>query len=308
MTMHTIIIPFDEPLLPTRVLTTGSLTCMYEQGKLRYIKCGETEVVRMIYFAVRDENWHTASYTIHEERIEEKANGFSITYTSLHQLNDIDYKTVVTINAVGNSIFFSVKGEALTSFKRNRIGICVHHPIKEYSGKEVLITRPDDSTYTTRFPDLISPHQPFKAIRKMGCTLGEKIMADLIFEGDIFETEDQRNWSDSSYKTYSTPLDLPLPVHINEGEIIEQKMQLSITVNEVPEKNEVNIKNEKRIPFPKIGYSRSEVELLNKDDISFLKRSLLIITGWSFFFISRAGSKACRRLREKRHNWRQSLS
>ena len=26
------------------------------------------------------------------------------------------------------------------------------------------------------------------------------------FEGDLFEMEDQRNWTDASYKTYSTPL------------------------------------------------------------------------------------------------------
>lgn len=104
--MQTIIIPFDESMLPIRMLKTGSLTCMYEHGKVRYVKCNETEVLRMIYFAVRDENWQTASYTIHEERIEENANGFSITYTSLHQLNDIDYQAVVTIDAVGNSISF----------------------------------------------------------------------------------------------------------------------------------------------------------------------------------------------------------
>ena len=29
----------------------------------------------------------------------------------------------------------------------------------------------------------------------------------LHYEGDIFETEDQRNWSDASYKTFCTPLE-----------------------------------------------------------------------------------------------------
>ena len=34
----------------------------------------------------------------------------------------------------------------------------------------------------------------------------EKMEAELAFEGDIFEMEDQRNWTDASFKTYCTPL------------------------------------------------------------------------------------------------------
>ena len=36
-------------------------------------------------------------------------------------------------------------------------------------------------------------------------------------EGETFETEDQRNWSDASFKTYGTPLALPLPVEVTSG-------------------------------------------------------------------------------------------
>ena len=38
------------------------------------------------------------------------------------------------------------------------------------------------------------------------------------FEGDLWEMEDQRNWTDASYKTYSTPLRPPYPVEIREGD------------------------------------------------------------------------------------------
>ena len=34
------------------------------------------------------------------------------------------------------------------------------------------------------------------------------------FTGDLFEMEDQRNWTDASYKTYSTPLRIPYPAPI----------------------------------------------------------------------------------------------
>ena len=37
-------------------------------------------------------------------------------------------------------------------------------------------------------------------------------------EGDTFEMEDQRNWTDASYKTYVRPLALPWPYTLRAGE------------------------------------------------------------------------------------------
>ena len=46
------------------------------------------------------------------------------------------------------------------------------------------------------------------------------------FEGDLWEMEDQRNWTDASYKTYSTPLRLPYPVEIQEGDRVWQRVTI----------------------------------------------------------------------------------
>jgi hypothetical protein len=116
-----------------------------------------------------------------------------------------------------NKIVFSMKGEALSDFKKNRIGLCVLHPIKEYAGRKVSITQPDGNIYDSVFPELISPHQPFLNVQQMNYT-SNGIDVQLHFKGDIFETEDQRNWTDSSYKTYSTPLDLPFPAEVKAEE------------------------------------------------------------------------------------------
>lgn len=272
MDVQTINIPFDEQLLPVRRFTAGKLSCMYEDGRLRYLKYGETEVIRMIYFAVRDKDWKTALYTIEKEYVETNENGFSVSYTSIHKLDEITYCSDVIIRAENNTISFSAKGEALSSFKRNRIGICVHHPVRECSGKKVIISSPDGTEYTARFPDLISPHQPFREIKKIKCEISKSVTAELIFEGDTFETEDQRNWADSSYKTYSTPLDIPIPVMVNKGDIVEQKLELHITGEET-EKDEKSItQQERKIPFPKIGYELKNGEQLNQDEISLLRQ------------------------------------
>ena len=47
-------------------------------------------------------------------------------------------------------------------------------------------------------------------------------------EGDTFEMEDQRNWTDASYKTYVRPLALPWPYTLAKGTVIEQAVRLSV--------------------------------------------------------------------------------
>jgi hypothetical protein len=47
-------------------------------------------------------------------------------------------------------------------------------------------------------------------------------------EGETFETEDQCNWGDTSFKTYGTPLHLPFPVRVEAGERLEQSVAVSL--------------------------------------------------------------------------------
>ena len=54
------------------------------------------------------------------------------------------------------------------------------------------------------------------------------VWADLHLEGDIFEMEDQRNWTDASFKTFSTPLRIPYPVEIGQGTRIRQAVTLAL--------------------------------------------------------------------------------
>jgi hypothetical protein len=46
-------------------------------------------------------------------------------------------------------------------------------------------------------------------------------------EGDIWEMEDQRNWTDASFKTYGRPRDIPWPYTIAKGETVVQRTLLS---------------------------------------------------------------------------------
>lgn len=274
MTKKIIEIPLDVDLLPTKVLQAGSIECLYEKGNLRYMRSGNTELVRMIYVAVRDENWNTASYEIQDESIEANDNGFNISYTAIYSFTREVYKAKVWISGDQTGrISFSMQGEALNNFLSNRIGICVLHPLQSSCGRSVTITHPDNVISKSTYPELVAPHQPFVDIAAMEWQPIDNITVSLQFTGDVFETEDQRNWSDGSFKTYSTPLAHPFPVNVNAGAMKQQSVLLSLkTINEnavIPSVSEGSTEQQLKIQFPKIGFTHHDTD--KSYDISLLK-------------------------------------
>ena len=209
-------------------LKTRFFVLYYENGAIRWIKNNGVEIFRMIYSAVRDHNWGTIEPEIIEEEIVENATGFQIKTQVKYQKADIHFESGYTITGNENRLEFVMEGEAKSTFKTNRVGFCVLHPIKECAGKSCSVFHPDGTQENKVFPEYISPEQPMINISRLEWNPAENILAKLSFSGDIFEMEDQRNWTDASYKTYCRPLSLPFPFEIKKGEKIQQKIVLEI--------------------------------------------------------------------------------
>jgi hypothetical protein len=202
---------------------------IYEAGNLRYIRLGETEVVRMIYPTLRDHNWGAVLPEMRNEKIENTGNTFRITYENHYNTGDIQFVLKNTIEGkIDGTITYEIDGEALATFTKNRLGICVIHPIREHAGKDVEVTQPDGKTYTAPFPVQIQTDPIFKNIRTMRWPIAPSAKAVLDFTGDVFETEDQRNYSDASFKTYCTPQERRKPAEVKRGDRIRQSVTLSL--------------------------------------------------------------------------------
>lgn len=227
----------EEAIPGNRTLRSGRISLLYEAGNLRYICAGGYEIIRMIYFAVRDKDWLTISPVIREETIRKKKNGFEIRYKAHYKYNEIDFGAEISIiSPAHDRIVLEMNGTANSTFLKNRIGFCILHPVLNCAGHECVIMHPDRSQSIRRFPGEISPHQPFKNIRSMSWMINDSLGATLNFDGDIFETEDQRNWTDASFKTYSTPLDKPYPVEIAKGTSLFQRVEFALQ-GEVPDES-----------------------------------------------------------------------
>jgi hypothetical protein len=217
----------DAELPRPVALRAGLLSLLFEAGDLRYVRLGDQEIIRRVYVAVRDHNWGTIAMRISDLKIDAGEDHFQITYSADHGERDIDFHWNATIQGTAEGrISFAMHGQARSTFMRNRIGFCVLHP-PEYAGVPCRIVQEFGEVVEKPFPQLIAPapkEDPFQEIREMSYRVSAGVWADLRFEGEIFETEDQRNWIDGSYKTFCTPLRLPFPVKIEAGTEVSQRV------------------------------------------------------------------------------------
>ncbi len=216
---------------PALTLRAGPITAVFEPAIafLRYIKLGDREILRGLYAAVRDQVWGTVAPRVSNVVHEARGDSFRLTFDVDNVEGDIDFgwKGVITGSANG-TVRFEFNGRARSTFLRNRLGFAVLHPLRECAGKPCVIEKTGGRKENGTFPDAISPHQPFKELAAVSHEVLPGVMAEVRFEGEVFEMEDHRNWTDGNYKTYCTPLERPYPVEVPRGQEVKQAVTISL--------------------------------------------------------------------------------
>jgi hypothetical protein len=246
-------------------LRTGPLTVGYEEGSFRYFRWGNDEILRMIYVSMRDENWGTLTPIRTNEEIIIGTDHFQIRYDCHYQRDStvlFTWKVTAEGNADG-SFSMTIDGLAHQTFLRNRAGFCILHPIQGTTGQPCQLLHPDGQWETTHFPLTISPENPFKQLAGMRWQQADGVWFRLDLTGDVFETEDQRNWTDASFKTFCTPSALPIPVQLRAGDRVRQQIEFRpeqlLPVLPMPETREITVQvfEQESTPLPAIGVGAS---------------------------------------------------
>jgi D-apionolactonase len=202
-------------------LRTGAFTAVLTGGSLRDIRLSGHRALDAVYAAVRDPDWTTVPGELTEYHVEVSTDTFAVSFTCRHR-NDFSWHGRVA--GQGGRVTFELDGRATGQFAANRIGFCLLHPI-ELAGRRVLArTRAGD--VLGHFPEQISPHQPFEELTGLRCEVAEGAWLDIRLDGDLFEMEDHRNWTDAGFKTYCTPLTRPYPVVYRRGDRIRQRVRI----------------------------------------------------------------------------------
>jgi D-apionolactonase len=218
----------DEPVPEQRRLVAGPVTATLEDGQLRWIKLGDTEVIRAIAFLIRDRIWSTCPPEISNLRIDENGGGFVVTFDALTRTSDGDLPWHAEFRGTPDgTIRCTAVARPEQDFLTCRTGFVILHPLAGVTGRPMEIEHVDGTVERTEAPQLIDPAQPFLDVRAMTHEPVPGVRAMLRMEGDTWETEDHRNWSDASFKTYSRPLALPWPYKIPGGTEVRHTVTLS---------------------------------------------------------------------------------
>ena len=141
---------------------------------------------------------------------------------------ELVYEATISGRSDG-SLSFEAVAEPKTDVLTNRTGFIVLHPVEGVAGHPVKVLHVDGREQRSTFPETIDPRCPFKDVRALSHEIAPGTWATCTMEGDAYETEDQRNWSDASYKTYIRPLTKPWPYTLPKGEKVFQSVKLSVS-------------------------------------------------------------------------------
>ncbi len=202
-------------------LRAGPIVVQVHESGLGAITCAGVEVLRGLTLPVRNADWGTHQTVTLSERT--TATSLSRAFACVAGSFTAEFDVTLADGLLVAEVSIRFPAPA----KINRAGFTLLHPIRGVAGQPLTLRHPDGRATETRFPALISPAQPARDIAGMAHVV-QGVAVDIAMEGDIFEMEDQRNWSDASFKTYCRPLALPYPYAVAAGEVIRQRITLTL--------------------------------------------------------------------------------
>lgn len=225
----------SEDVRPPRLLTAGDLSCELSDGALRYVTWRGVEVIRGIAYLLRDADWGTATMHLQTCQVRQVATGFEVSLQAVlgEGTSAVAMQGIIRGSNDG-TLDFRVSAQGAQPVVTSRCGFVLLHPAA-VAGKELEVTHTDASHEKTTFPLLVSPVQPVLDIRRLRHAAAPGVWVDCLLEAELphdphgkFEMEDQRNWSDASFKTYVASLLDPWPYTLPAGRSFSQRVRVRI--------------------------------------------------------------------------------
>ena len=207
-------------------LHAGPVRMKLLDGELRYLYVGEKEVVRRIYFAVRDGGWGTARVKFSKMEVRKTAGGFVVEMAGVSDNGKagFDWTGKITGNSKGE-IIFCVEGKTLRDFKTPRIGLCVLVGCDSMAGRQYEVDA-EGKIRTDSFPELVSSKLLQGKFKTLRYSVRKGLDVEMSLAGTLFNMEDQRTYGDTSYKAYA-PMNFTYP-KVRNGDQARQALSVNI--------------------------------------------------------------------------------
>jgi hypothetical protein len=229
----------SEPPAAGRSFECGRFSFVLEHGAVRWLKWDDREILRGIAFLLRDRDWGTPPAKLDPISVDAESGRLSIHLRGRIACDGECFEFTSTILVGADGTFsFTTEGQSGGPLLTNRCGLVILHPA-DFAGLNLEIGHCDGSREVTQFPRMISPGQPAFNIRSLGYTPrgGPHVLCRIdaslpSHQRAPCEMEDQRNWSDASFKTYVGSLLDPWPYLLQPDFQIRQHIE--IVLEEIP--------------------------------------------------------------------------
>lgn len=225
------VILYGAPRKPSVIhhLHAGPVSVKFQDGELRYLYVGEKEIIRRVYFGVRDSRWDTVMPELSEIDVQQTDTYFEISFDAVCTNDNADYSWHGEIyGSADGTIIFTAEGAPNADFDSPRIGINILYGSGSLAGQAFELLDGEGAVTTGIFPvyvsdDLLSDCNSFQILRY---TTGDGKTVSAGLDTMCIGMEDQRNYGDSSYKAFSSmSYDYPIA---RKGERLSQIFTLQI--------------------------------------------------------------------------------
>lgn len=217
----------EEPVEPVRELRAGALAIELQGARLRRICCDGREVWHGLVFVLRDPDWGTPEPVVRRCDLRSADDAFAADLEGFFPSSPpVPFRLRIEGHADGR-VSFEAEAVPPAGLQVNRLGLCLLHPLAA-CGARVQVRHVDGRLSESSFPTLIPPWPPFMLVRALRHEWAPGCWAEALLEGDHFETEDQRNNADASFKTYSRSNMAPRPYAPPAGVPLRQRALLQV--------------------------------------------------------------------------------
>lgn len=226
---------------------------------IEHLAYSDRVLVPRVFFSVRDECWRTPTLPLsYELPAPQEPHDRSDKSEPGAQLNSVRFAGEVvgfplavtgTIAPRGSCLVMSFTVESFGDATVARAGPCVLHEALDPG--QLVQTSIAGRDAQVAISDRIAARPIASGYTQLKLPVGADTMLVIAFDGACFEMEDQRNWADSTFKSYCPPLREPRPTVFKPGERADYSLTFSV--------------DEPIRPLPRVARPAASVEALDLD-------------------------------------------
>ena len=207
----------------------GDFTFDLARAAVRNVRYKNVQIIDLLYTAIRPWDWSTLDPDEHSEDVNVTGDNCVITIKDLFA-GALDARTEITISK-DNKFTVAYELRGLAEFSVNRWGVCFCLNSADWMGSSV---KSQGNQY--QLLSAISPQRVvdgiiqglFPAANQMHFVAPDDRSIKVTSIGKVLEAEDQRNWTDNTYKIYSGSLSEPRPFVTSAGSLWQQSVTFEI--------------------------------------------------------------------------------